>query len=106
MAPRLTAGQVQELVEGYVSGLSTYELAERFGVQRQTVSRHLRLQGVEVRRRGLDEQGFGEVVRLYQGVCRWRESGSGWVSMLRPSAPSSGGWALPGVTRRVALAEG
>lgn len=37
-AKRLKAAQVAELVEAYKSGATTYQLAERFGIKRQTVS--------------------------------------------------------------------
>lgn len=48
---KLPDQQVRELVEAYRAGDSTYVLARRFGMHRQTVTRHLRRAGV-VRRQG------------------------------------------------------
>jgi DNA-directed RNA polymerase specialized sigma24 family protein len=50
--PRLPDDQIDELVRGYQDGASVYELANRFGIHRGTVSRHLHHAGVPTRSRG------------------------------------------------------
>jgi DNA-binding transcriptional ArsR family regulator len=57
---------VQQLIEGYQAGATVYELGERVGIKRQTVSRHLHRSGVEMRMRGLSPEQIDEAVRLYE----------------------------------------
>jgi DNA-directed RNA polymerase specialized sigma24 family protein len=47
--PRLPADQVAELIRGYQQGTSIHQLADRFGIHRGTVSRHLRRADVATR---------------------------------------------------------
>lgn len=65
-ARRLDDGQVQALIEGYQAGATVYELGERFGISRQTVSRYLHRRGVPMRRQGLTPEQIDEAVRLYE----------------------------------------
>jgi DNA-directed RNA polymerase specialized sigma24 family protein len=51
VTPRLPDDQVDELVRGYQDGASVYQLADRFGIHRGTVSRRLHHAGVVTRRR-------------------------------------------------------
>jgi DNA-directed RNA polymerase specialized sigma24 family protein len=46
----LSAAQIASLVDGYWSGATVYELADRFKIHRTTVSQHLRRQQVPMRR--------------------------------------------------------
>ena len=64
-AKRLKAAQVVELVEAYKAGATTYQLAERFDIKRQTVSDILRRNGVTPRWRRLTEENIDEAERLY-----------------------------------------
>ncbi len=48
-ARQLTNEQVSALVQAYRTGDSTYQLAERFGITRETVAAHLRRAGVPTR---------------------------------------------------------
>jgi DNA-directed RNA polymerase specialized sigma24 family protein len=57
---------VTALITGYREGRTVYDLAERFGIHRTTVSQHLHRQGVKMRRLGLDEQQVDLAVRLYE----------------------------------------
>jgi len=50
----------------YESGLSVYQLADKFGCHRSTVSQHLKLQGVKMRKRPLSEIQIDEAIRLYE----------------------------------------
>lgn len=50
-ARQLDHEQVQQLIREYQAGATVYELAERFGISRQTVSRHLHRHGVPMRMR-------------------------------------------------------
>src|SRR5262249_13386053 len=64
-ARRLNSEQVQQLVEGYEAGATVYELGERFGIARQTVSEVLKRNGVAMRRRGIPPEQVEEAVQLY-----------------------------------------
>ncbi len=50
--PKLAADLIEQLIEAYQEGDSVYVLARRFGIHRQTVSRHLLRKGVAMRRKG------------------------------------------------------
>jgi len=61
---RLSDAQIDRLVEGYQAGKSVYQLAPLFGINRQTVSLHLKRRGVAMRRQRLDESDRPEIERL------------------------------------------
>ncbi|MBK0868759.1 helix-turn-helix domain-containing protein [Saccharopolyspora sp. HNM0986] len=63
---RLPLDQVQQLIEGYKSGATVYELGDQFGIERRTVSTILHRHGVPMRRRGLSEEQIDDASRLYQ----------------------------------------
>ena len=65
IAKRLKEAQVEELVEAYKSGATTYQLADRFGIKRQTVSSILKRNGVTPRWRRLTKANVDEAERLY-----------------------------------------
>ena len=65
-ARQLDGRQVQNLIAGYQAGATVYELGDRFGISRQTVSTTLHRHGVEMRRRGLSPEQVNEAVRLYE----------------------------------------
>jgi len=65
IAKRLKEDQAKELVEAYKAGATVYELADRFEIERRTVSNILKREGVETRWRRLTEEDVDEVVRLY-----------------------------------------
>ncbi|MFI2116328.1 helix-turn-helix domain-containing protein [Streptomyces rubiginosohelvolus] len=71
---RLKDAQAAELVEAYKAGATTYQLAERFGVKRQTVSAILKRNGVTPRWRRLTEANVDEAEQLYvhQGMSAAR----------------------------------
>ena len=56
--------EIARLIEGYRSGKTMYELAHEFGIHRVTVGVILKRNGVEIRRRGLDDSQRAEVARL------------------------------------------
>ncbi|MBB5153652.1 hypothetical protein [Saccharopolyspora phatthalungensis] len=56
---------MQQLIEGYKSGATVYELGDQFGIERRTVSAILHRHGVPMRRRGLSEEQIDDAVRLY-----------------------------------------
>jgi DNA-binding CsgD family transcriptional regulator len=62
----LTESDVDDLVAGYEAGATVYELAERFGIHRATVSEHLHRRGVGMRGAGLREEQVEVAVRLYE----------------------------------------
>ncbi|WP_131732750.1 hypothetical protein [Actinomadura formosensis] len=65
-ARRLGDSETQELIAAYGAGATVYELGERFGIARQTVSRYLRSHDVPMRMRGLSPEQIDEAVRLYE----------------------------------------
>ena len=65
-AIQLSTEQVARLVEGYQSGATVYELATQFGINRRTVSVHLKRQGITTRFQSPTEQDVDRMVRLYQ----------------------------------------
>lgn len=64
-ARRLTDGEKAELARGYIHGMTVYELAEKFSIQRQTVSAHLRRMNVTMRQQGLSAAQVDRAVELY-----------------------------------------
>lgn len=64
-ARQLGADQVVELIAGYQSGATVYELGDRFGIERRTVSNILHRHGVPMRRRGLSPDQVDHAIHLY-----------------------------------------
>jgi DNA-directed RNA polymerase specialized sigma24 family protein len=65
-AKQLDADQIEELIVGYQAGATVYQLGDRFGIDRRTVSQHLHRHGVPMRRRGLSPGQIDEAVQLYE----------------------------------------
>lgn len=66
MTRRLSPAELQQVIELYHRGLSTYQLARQFGTDRHTITRHLRNSGVGLRpRQKLTPQLAEQVKRLY-----------------------------------------
>ena len=68
----LKPAQIDALIAGYEAGKTMKDLAVEFGINRLTVSAHLRRAGVPLRRSGLDTEQTAEAARLYD---------AGWSSM-------------------------
>jgi hypothetical protein len=64
-ARQLGDDQIQQLIIGYQSGSTVYELGDRFGVERRTVSNILQRHGVPMRRRGLSPEQVDDAIHLY-----------------------------------------
>jgi hypothetical protein len=64
-ARQLDSDQVQRLIAGYESGATVYELGDRFGIERRTVSNILQRHGVPMRRRGLSPDQVDDAIHLY-----------------------------------------
>ncbi|WP_230862672.1 hypothetical protein [Amycolatopsis camponoti] len=64
-ARQLRADQVEQLIADYQSGATVYELGDRFGIERRTVSTILRRHGVPMRRRGLSPDQVDDAIHLY-----------------------------------------
>lgn len=64
-ARQLGAEQIQELIAGYQSGSTVYELGAQFGIERRTVSAILHRHGVPMRRRGLSPDQVDHAIHLY-----------------------------------------
>jgi hypothetical protein len=64
-ARQLDADQVQELIAGYRAGATVYELGDRFGIERRTVSNILKRHDVPMRRRGLSLEQADDAIHLY-----------------------------------------
>ena len=66
-ARQLGADQIEELIAGYQSGATVYELGDRFGIERRTVSNILHRHGVPMRRRGLSPDQVDDAIHLDLG---------------------------------------
>jgi hypothetical protein len=64
-ARQLDTDQIQELIAGYQSGATVYELGDRFGIERQTVSDILHRRKVSMRRRGLSPDQIDDAIHFY-----------------------------------------
>jgi len=64
-ARQLGDEQVQQLIAGYQSGATVYELGDRFSIERRTVSNILHRHGVPMRRRGLSPEAVDDAIHLY-----------------------------------------
>ena len=64
-ARQLGPEQVEQLIAGYRSGATVYELGDRFGIERRTVSTILHRRGVPMRRRGLTPDQVDDAIHLY-----------------------------------------
>jgi len=76
---QLTKEQVTALLDAYRAGDSTYQLAERFGVHRQTVAATLRRVGVATRgleRVELNDDQRAEAQRLWDGGASYHQIGT------------------------------
>lgn len=62
---RLNEQEQATLAQDYVGGMTVYQLATKFGISRDTISKHLKRLGVEMRNAGLTEEQIDEAVRLY-----------------------------------------
>lgn len=68
----LTPSEVDRLVDDYLAGLSVGYLAQRYGVHRATVSKHLTRNNVVRRQQGLTIDEAAEAVRLHGGGISMR----------------------------------
>ncbi|MEU0467669.1 hypothetical protein ABZ215_27020 [Amycolatopsis sp. NPDC006131] len=64
-ARQLRAEQIEQLIAGYRSGATVYELGDQFGIERRTVSNILHRHGVPMRRRGLTPDQVDHAIHLY-----------------------------------------
>jgi hypothetical protein len=64
-ARQLRADQVEQLIADCQSGATVYELGDRFGIERRTVSNILHRHGVPMRRRGLTPEQVDDAIHLY-----------------------------------------
>lgn len=64
-ARRLTPEDLVGLVADYRSGQTVYQLADKYGIHRHTVSQHLRTAGVRMRLDGMTPTQIDQAVQLY-----------------------------------------
>jgi DNA invertase Pin-like site-specific DNA recombinase len=70
MTRRLSPDELNQLIDLYNHGLSTYKLARQFGTDRHTIARHLRQGGVELRpRQKLTPELTEQAKHLYADGC-------------------------------------
>jgi predicted DNA-binding protein YlxM (UPF0122 family) len=63
---RLTAAQVDHLIDRYLAGAGLNQLADAFQVHRRTVAAHLERRGVTQRPRGMTSEEVKQAIELYQ----------------------------------------
>ena len=66
---RLNESERAALAQDYVAGMTVYELATKYGISRDTVSKHLHRKSVEMRGKSPTQEQVDDAVRLY---------GEGW----------------------------
>jgi DNA-directed RNA polymerase specialized sigma24 family protein len=64
-ARQLDPDQVREIIAGYQSGATVYELGARFGIERRTVSNILHRNDVPMRQRSLTPDQVDTAIHLY-----------------------------------------
>ncbi|MGY2060963.1 hypothetical protein ACW9HQ_39355 [Nocardia gipuzkoensis] len=62
---KLSDPEKAELARDYLRGMTVYELAKKFSIQRQTVSAHLHRIGVPMRQQGLSDEQVDRATELY-----------------------------------------
>lgn len=68
----LTPAEVDRLIDDYLTGFSVGYLAQKYGVHRATVSKHLTRNNVLRRQHGLTSDEAAEAVKLYGGgISMW-----------------------------------
>jgi len=65
-SPRISGAKTQQIAKGYEAELTVYELAEKYGVHRATVSEVLKRNEIAMRRQPPTEAQVDKMVRLYQ----------------------------------------
>ena len=68
----LTPAEVDRLVDDYLTGFSVGYLAQKYGVHRATVSKHLTRNNVVRRQHGLTTEEAAEALKLYGGGISMR----------------------------------
>ncbi len=63
---RLSNADIADLADGYKSGATTYELADRFGIYRDRVSLILEQQAIPRRMRSLSDNQIQQAAALYK----------------------------------------
>ena len=65
-ARRLTAEQIDELVDAYKAGATAKELGERFKIHKTTVGKHLRARGVDTTPPSITPEDIPKIIWLYE----------------------------------------
>lgn len=65
-ARQLKDTEAREVIATYEAGATVYQLGQRFGIARQTVSKILKRHGVPMRRTGLSPDQISQAARLYE----------------------------------------
>ena len=68
----LITAEVDRLIDDYLAGLSVGYLAQKYGVHRSTVSKHLTRNNVVRRQHGLTTEEAAEAVKLHGGGVSMR----------------------------------
>jgi hypothetical protein len=63
---RVTASLLSDLVAGYEAGQTTYQLARKHGLNRNTIAAHLRSAGVTIRMESMTLQQIDQAVEYYR----------------------------------------
>lgn len=66
VARQLRPAELDELVKGYRAGMTVFQLADQFGIDRRTVGRHLRKRGIDTTPPGLQREDVPAAADLYR----------------------------------------
>jgi lambda repressor-like predicted transcriptional regulator len=72
---RLSSTEIPQIVAGYKSGQTVYELAETFGCHRVTISSQLKANGIKLRRSSPSGEQIDQMVRLYKTGLSMKDVG-------------------------------
>ena len=64
---RLKVTEIDRIIAEYQQGASTYQLATKYGCHCNTVTQHLRKNGVDVTNRKIGSNTIKEIIALYKG---------------------------------------
>lgn len=63
---KLSPSEVASIIEEYRNDSTSYELAEKYGCNRHTITRHLKKHGIEVTIKKLNKAEEKEAIHLYE----------------------------------------
>ena len=70
---QLSDAEVASIIEEYKNGISTYDLAKKYGCHRETISNHLKKHGIIVSIKKITTETETEIIKLYENGLPTKE---------------------------------